>query len=68
VHHPLRYIVPPLIVVLAAVAVYLPLHRHSAAVRERPHETHHRPMHHVTAAGIVASALIVAFIAAFILP
>ncbi len=67
-HHPLRYVVPPLIVVLAIAAIYVPLHRHAAAVRERPHETHRRPVTHVTAAGIVAGALIVAFIAAFILP
>jgi hypothetical protein len=67
-HHPLRYIVPPLIVVAAILAVYLPIRRHEIAVRTRPHETHHRPVTHVTAAGVVAGALIVAFIAAFILP
>jgi ABC-type transport system involved in cytochrome c biogenesis permease subunit len=67
-HHPLRYIVPPLIVALAVVALYIPMHRHAVAVRERPHETHHKPVHHVTAAGVVAVALIIAFIAAFILP
>ncbi len=67
-HHPLRYIVPPLIVLAAIVAIYVPLHRHAVAVRERPHETHHRPVSHHAAAAIVAGALIVAFIAAFILP
>jgi hypothetical protein len=67
-HHPLRYIVPPLIVAIALIAIYVPMHRHAVAVRERPHEEHHKPMHHVTAAGIVAGGLIVAFIAAFILP
>jgi hypothetical protein len=50
------------------VALYIPMHRHAVAVRERPHETHHKPVHHVTAAGVVAVALIIAFIAAFILP
>ena len=67
-HHPLRYIVPPLIVVVAVAAIYVPMHRHAVAVRERPLEMHRKPIHHVTAASVVAGALIVAFIAAFILP
>ncbi|HEV3092742.1 MAG TPA: hypothetical protein VGX91_14970 [Candidatus Cybelea sp.] len=66
--HPLRYIIPPLIVVIAIAAVYIPLHRHAAAVRANPHHHVRRPFSHITAAGVVACGLIVAFIAAFILP
>ncbi len=67
-HHPLRYIVPPLIIVAAILVVYVPMHRHARAVRKDPHHHVHRPVSHVTAAGVVAVGLIVAFIAAFILP
>jgi hypothetical protein len=67
-HHPLRYIVPPLIVIIVAIAVYLPIRNHEAAVRRNPHHEHKRPYGHVTAAGFIAVALIIAFIAAFILP
>jgi multisubunit Na+/H+ antiporter MnhB subunit len=58
VHHWLRYVVPPLIVVLAVVL----------ALRARPHKIHRKPVHHVRAAAVIAVALIVAFVAAFILP
>jgi multisubunit Na+/H+ antiporter MnhB subunit len=68
VHHPLRYIIPPLIVAAALVALYIPMRRHAQAVRENPHHPAHKPVHHITAAGVIAVALIVAFIAAFILP
>jgi hypothetical protein len=37
-------------------------------VRENPHHHVRKPITHVTAAGVVAAGLIVAFIAAFILP
>ena len=67
-HHPLRFIVPPLIVVLAVAAVYIPLHRHEVAVRTNPHHHARKPFSHSTAGAIVAGALIVAFVAAFILP
>ncbi len=67
-HHPLRYIIPPLIVIVAIAAVYIPMHRHKVAVRENPHHHTHKPVNHITAAGVVAAGLIVAFIAAFILP
>lgn len=67
-HHPLRWIVPPLIVLIAIAAVYIPLHRHAAAVRKNPHHHVRKPYSHNTAAAIVAVALIVAFIGAFILP
>lgn len=67
-HHPLRYIVPPLIVALAIAAVYVPLHRHAVAVRTNPHHHVRRPFNHTTERSIVAGALIVAFICAFILP
>jgi hypothetical protein len=68
VSHPLRYLIPPLVVVLAVLAAYLPMHRHAVAKRERPHEHRRDPISHATAASIVAAALIVAFISAFILP
>jgi hypothetical protein len=68
VHHLLRYVVPPLIVLIAAAAVYIPLQRHATAVRTDPHHHVKKPISHPTAAGVVAAALIVAFIAAFILP
>lgn len=67
-HHPLRYLVPPLIVIVAILVVYLPLRRHAIGVRENPHHHVHKPVSHVTAAGVVAAGLIVAFIAAFMLP
>ncbi|MGC2634482.1 MAG: hypothetical protein WA215_09760 [Candidatus Cybelea sp.] len=67
-HHPLKYIVPPLVVLIAIAAVYIPLHRHEKAVRENPHHHVRKPITHVTAAGVVAVGLIVAFVAAFILP
>lgn len=67
-HHPLRYIVPPLIVIAAILAVYIPMHRHKVAERKDPHHHVHKPVNHITAAGVVAAGLIVAFIAAFILP
>jgi multisubunit Na+/H+ antiporter MnhB subunit len=68
VEHPLRYIIPPLIVLIAIAAVYIPMHRHKEAVRKDPHHHIHKPVSHITAAGVVAVGLIVAFIAAFILP
>jgi hypothetical protein len=68
VHHPLRLIVPPLFVIAAIVAVYIPLHRHAVAVRTNPHHHVRKPYSQTTAASIVAVALIVAFIGAFILP
>lgn len=67
-HHPLRFLIPPLIVVLAIAAVYIPLHRHAVAVRTNPHHHVRKPYGHTTAYAIVAGALIVAFIGAFILP
>ncbi|HEY1881885.1 MAG TPA: hypothetical protein VGG51_02445 [Candidatus Cybelea sp.] len=67
-HHPLRLIVPPLTVIAAIAAVYIPLHRHAVAVRTNPHHHVHKPYSHKTAGSIVAVALIVAFICAFILP
>ena len=67
-HHPLRFIVPPLVVVLGVLVVYLPLRRHAVAVRENPHHNPQRPITDTRAASVVAGALIVAFIAAFILP
>jgi hypothetical protein len=68
VHHPLRYVVPPLIIAAGILAIYLPMRRHAIAQRHRPHDNPHKPVSHVTAAGVLAGALIVAFIAAFILP
>jgi hypothetical protein len=68
VHHPLRLIVPPLIVIAAIVAVYIPLHRHAVAVRTNPRHHVRKPFSHTTAGSVVAGALIVAFICAFILP
>jgi multisubunit Na+/H+ antiporter MnhB subunit len=38
------------------------------ALRARPHKIHRKPVHHVRAAAVIAVALIVAFVAAFILP
>ncbi len=66
--HPLRYIIPPLLVLLAVLWLYLRHRRHAIAEREHPHHNPHKPVTHVTAASVLAGALIVAFIAAFILP
>ena len=56
-HHPLKYIVPPLVVLIAIAAVYIPLHRHEKAVRENPHHHVRKPITHVSAAGVVAVGL-----------
>jgi hypothetical protein len=66
--HPLRLIVPPLIVLAAIALVYVPMRRHAIAQRERPHDNPHKPVPHATVAGVVAAGLIAAFVAAFILP
>lgn len=66
-NHPLRFIIPPL-VVLIALTVYIPLRQHEIALRKNPHHHPHPPYSHTVARGVVAAGLIVAFIAAFILP
>lgn len=66
--HPLRFIIPPLIVIAAIIAIYIPMRRHAIGQRERPHDNPHKPVHRLTATGVIAGGLIVAFVAAFILP
>ncbi len=67
-HHPLRYVIPPLVVLAAIALVYFPHRRHAVAQRERPHDNAHKPLAKGTFVGVIAAGLIVAFIAAFILP
>ena len=67
-HPPLRYVVPPLFVLLGLLAISILEGRHAKAKRERPHEHPHDSARHTMAASVMAGALIVAFIAAFILP
>jgi hypothetical protein len=68
VHHPLRWIIPPLIVLAGIIWVYLPWRRHRIAQRERPHTNPHKPVNRNWASSVLAVTLIVAFISAFILP
>ncbi len=68
IDHPLRIAVPLLIVATAIALVYIPHRRHAIAQRERPHDNPHRPVGRVTFAGVIAGGLVLAFIAAFILP
>ncbi|HEY2476282.1 MAG TPA: hypothetical protein VGI19_15955 [Candidatus Cybelea sp.] len=67
-HHPLRFIIPPLIVLLAIAVVYVPRHRHEVAVRTNPHHNARKPINRATGRAILAGGLIVAFFSAFILP
>jgi hypothetical protein len=68
VHHPLRWIIPPLIVLAGIIWIYLPWRRHHIAQRERPHNNPHKPVSRNWAGSVLAVTLIVAFISAFILP
>jgi hypothetical protein len=66
--HPLRFIIPPLVVIAAILAVYIPIRRHALGERHHPHNNPHKPVHRVTATSVIACGLIAAFILAFILP
>ncbi|MGC1380280.1 MAG: hypothetical protein WA814_04570 [Candidatus Baltobacteraceae bacterium] len=68
IHHPLRFIVPPLVIFLGWLAVYIPWTRHKKGERERPEHNPHKPLSRNIASSVIAITLIVAFISAFILP
>jgi multisubunit Na+/H+ antiporter MnhB subunit len=66
--HPLRYVIPPVLVVAGVWILYFLARRHAEAERDRPHDNPHKPVTPITASGVIAIVLILAFLSAFILP
>ncbi len=67
-YHPLLRWVLPLLLLVAIAVVWYDHRRREHAARKNPHHPVHHSRNHVTAAGVLATILIVSFIVSFLIP